>query len=302
MRNKSPLEQVLHRFKKNRMAKICLVILVVLFLMSFLVPFFFADTSKPNEVNSFRGPTLFHPFGTDAIGVDLFTKVFEGLRITLTVGLIATVISLILGVIYGAISGYIGGYVDEAMMRFVDILYGLPVIAYVMLLIFVFRGYGEVLFGAQQGFFGRSNQYLWEVFIMTLAMGSISWLTIARIVRGEVLVLREQDYVEAARAIGAKPSRILFVHILPNLIGPVIVYATLTAPNVMLFESFISFLGLGVQPPHHSLGQIISDGLARIAATNIYWWLLFFPGAVLAAVLFCLNVLGDGLRDAFDVR
>ena len=285
------------RFFQNPLTSIALFLFLFLFLLSFFVPWLSPyDISVPHLEKRFLPPSLEHPFGTDALGRDMFTKTFAGLRITLLVGLFATGVSLIIGVLYGALAGYVGGVLEEIMMRFVDVLYGLPYLAYVILVIFVFRQYGE-------WFFSRENLYLWEIFLMALAMGSISWLTIARIVRAEVLRLSRLEFVESARAIGASHARILFYHILPHLLGPVVVYATLTAPQVMLFESFISFLGLGLKPPHPRLGRIISDdGLARMAATNLNWWLPFFPGVVLALVLFSLNVLGDSLRDALDVK
>jgi oligopeptide transport system permease protein len=187
--------------------------------------------------------------------------------------------------------------VDGAMMRVIDVLFGLPVLAYVMLMVIVLRDVGVEAFGIKP-----ADRWLWELLVMTVALGSMSWLNVARIVRAQMLQLRESEYVEAARALGAGHLRVIFRHAVPNLLGPVIVYATLTAPSVMLFESFISFLGLGIQPPHSSLGLLLDDGVKRIAATNINWWLLVFPGGLLAALLFCLNIIGDGLRDAFDVR
>ncbi len=301
---RSRQEQIILRFRKNKLALFGLIGFLVIVLLAIGVPIFSPyDISMPNLPQRFQPPSLAHPFGTDALGMDMFTKTFAGLRITLVVGILATLIAVVIGIIYGSISGYIAGKTDEFMMALVDILYGLPFIAFVILMVFVFRDYGRLFFAGSSGFFSSSNLYLWEIWIMTLAMGSISWLTIARIVRGEVMGLRNLEFVEAAYALGCSHKRILFIHILPNILGPVIVYATLTAPNVMLFESFISFLGLGIQPPHPSLGRIISDdALARIAATHLNWWLLFFPGLVLAFSLFCLNILGDGLRDALDVK
>lgn len=293
--SRTPWEQVKLRFAKNRLAVYCLWTLVIMIGLSVLVPLLSPhDIYAPQVEQRFQSPTAGHPFGTSATGVDMFTKSFAGLRLTLIIGLTASFLTLMIGLVYGSISGYAGGMVDNGMMRVVDVLYGLPRLAYIILVVFVFREYGHK-------FLSRENQYMWEIMLMILALGTISWLTIARIVRGQVLSIKELEFIEAARAIGASDKRIIFSHIMPNILGPIIVYTTLTAPTVMLFESFISFLGLGIKSP--SIGRIISDdAISRIAATNLNWWLLVFPGLLLAVVLFCLNVIGDGLRDAFDVR
>jgi len=292
-----------YRFKKNRLALACVFVLGVLVAASLILTFFPVYSITEVDLSiAMQPPSLAHPFGTDTTGTDLMTKVFKGLFLTFLVGFVASIISLFIGLVYGSISGYFGKRTDNLMMRAVDVLYGLPTLAYVILIIFVFQTYGDKLFPNQEGVFSRSNLYLWNVFVMTIALGSIYWLTISRIVRAQVLGLQKMEFVEAARAIGAKHFRIIFKHIVPNLIGPVIVYTTLTAPSIMLFESFISFLGLGIKPPNASLGILIDDGIKKIAATNINWWLIFFPGMMLASIIFCLNAIGDGLRDAFDVR
>jgi len=221
-------------------------------------------------------PSPSHWFGTDELGRDTLARVIHGGRISLMVGLVATFVSLLIGVSWGAVAGYRGGKTDEVMMRFVDILYSLPYIFLVILLLV---------------FFSRS------ILMLFVALGLVQWLTMARIVRGQVLSLRQQNFVEAARALGASDAAIIFRHIVPNTLGPVIVYTTLTVPAIILQEAFLSFLGLGVQPPDASWGTLVSDG-ARVLA--LFPWLVAFPGAALSATLLCFNFLGDGLRDALD--
>jgi oligopeptide transport system permease protein len=221
-------------------------------------------------------PSLAHWFGTDELGRDAFARVVYGGRISLLVGVIATLVSLLIGVTWGAIAGYRGGRLDDFMMRIVDILYSLPYIFLVILLLV---------------FFSRS------LVMLFVALGLVQWLTMARIVRGQVLSLKQQNFVEAARALGAGDARIIFRHIVPNTLGPVIVYTTLTVPAVILQEAFLSFLGLGVQPPAASWGTLVSDG-ARLLA--FFPWLVIFPGIALSLTLLCFNFLGDGLRDALD--
>ena len=221
-------------------------------------------------------PSPSHWFGTDELGRDTLARVVHGGRISLMVGLVATFVSLLIGVSWGAVAGYRGGKTDEVMMRFVDILYSLPYIFLVILLLV---------------FFSRS------ILMLFVALGLVQWLTMARIVRGQVLSLRQQNFVEAARALGASDAAVIFRHIVPNTLGPVIVYTTLTVPAIILQEAFLSFLGLGVQPPDASWGTLVSDG-ARVLA--LFPWLVAFPGAALSVTLLCFNFLGDGLRDALD--
>lgn len=225
-------------------------------------------------------PTLenSHWLGTDGLGRDLYVRTLHGVRVSLAIGLLATLVSLAIGVSWGAVAGYAGGRVDAVMMRTVDVLYSLPYIFFVILVTVVFERSPTTLF---------------------LAIGAIGWLTMARVVRGQALALRHREFVEAAVAIGVPPARILWRHVVPNLAGPVVVYATLTVPTMILIESFLSFLGLGIQEPLASLGNLMAQGAAEMETSP---WLLLVPGTCLVALVLALNFLGDGLRDALDPR
>jgi oligopeptide transport system permease protein len=225
-------------------------------------------------------PTLAqsHWFGTDANGRDLFVRVAAGARVSLAIGLITTLVSVVIGVLYGAIAGYVGGRVDQAMMRVVDVLYALPLFFAIIILVTVF---------------GRN------IFLVFLAIGAVEWLTIARIVRGQTLSIRRKEFVEAAVAAGVGNGAIIRRHIIPNVIGPVIVFVTLTIPAIILAESFLSFLGLGVQEPMTSWGVLISEGANEMETKP---WMLIFPALMMAVTLFCFNFIGDGLRDALDPK
>jgi oligopeptide transport system permease protein len=225
--------------------------------------------------------SLTHPMGTDNTGRDLLARVLLGGRISLMVGIIATFVSLLIGITYGATAGYLGGKADELMMRIVDILYSIP---YMMIVIVLLAMFGK-------------KTPLGQLFLLFAALGAVSWLTMSRIVRGQVISLKNQEFVLAARATGVSTPKIIFRHLVPNVVGPVIVYATLTIPSVMLQEAFLSFLGLGVQAPLASWGSLAADGIQNIA---VFPWQLIFPGATMALTLFSLNFVGDGLRDALD--
>jgi oligopeptide transport system permease protein len=246
---------------------------VVAALTPWLAPYSYAKTDLAYGA---RPPSSQHPFGTDELGRDLLTRTMWGARVSLAVGILATAVSLAIGVSYGAVAGYLGGRADQLMMRIVDVLYGLPFMFFVIILMVVF---------------GRNIVNLF------IALGAVQWLTMARIVRGQILSLKAREFVQAVRALGARPAFILARHLVPNAAGPIIVYATLTVPAMMLEEAFLSFLGLGVQPPMASWGSLASEGAA---AMEPYPWLIVFPGIALTLTLFALNFLGDGLRDALD--
>ena len=267
------------RLKKNRAAVAGGIVLITMVLLALLTPLIAPYGYEAQNLDlGASPPSAAHWLGTDIFGRDLLTQILYGGRISLAVGFIATAVALVIGVTWGAVAGYIGGRVDAAMMRFVDILYALPFMIFIILLMVVF---------------GRN------ILLLFLAIGAVEWLTMARIMRTQVQALRQQEFVEAAISLGLSPRSIIFKHIVPNAIGPIIVYTTLTIPSVMLLEAFLSFLGLGIQPPQTSWGLLISYGAETMEE---YPWLLIFPGLALTVTLFSLNFLGDGLRDALDVR
>ena len=267
------------RLKKNRAAVTGGVVLVVMVVLVLLTPWIAPYGYEVQNLDlGATPPSAAHWLGTDIFGRDLLTQILYGGRISLAVGFIATAVALVIGVTWGAVAGYVGGRVDSMMMRFVDILYALPFMIFIILLMVVF---------------GRN------ILLLFLAIGAVEWLTMARIMRTQVQSLRQQEFVEAAVSLGLAPAAIIFRHIIPNALGPIIVYTTLTIPSVMLLEAFLSFLGLGIQPPQTSWGLLISYGAETMEE---YPWLLIFPGAALTITLFSLNFLGDGLRDALDVR
>ncbi len=269
------------RFRRNRAAMGSIVILAVIAATSLLVPMIWPhDIEDASWETILTAPTLvdWHWFGTDANGRDLFVRTFYGGRISLAIGLLTTVVALLIGVTYGAVAGFVGGRTDGLMMRFVDVLYSLPLIFFIIILVTIF---------------GRN------IFLVFMAIGAIEWLTMSRIVRGQTLTVKTREYVESAVAIGLSRGMILRRYIIPNVLGPVIVYVTLLIPTNIIVESYLSFLGLGVQEPLTSWGLLISQGANHLDSAP---WLIFFPATFLAVTMFCFNFIGDGLRDALDPR
>jgi oligopeptide transport system permease protein len=269
------------RLKQNRAAVLGGVVVGLLVLLCFVGPYFVRatlgyDYETQDLAYGARPPSWHHPFGTDFFGRDLLTRVLYGGQVSLTVGLLAATVAATVGTVYGSVAGYLGGRADAVMMRLVDIIYTLP---YMFLVIILVTIYGQ------------------NLLLLFVALGLVGWLTTARIVRGQVLSLKEREFVQAARALGTPGPFIIARHLIPNTLGPIVVYFTLTVPSMILQEAFLSFLGLGVQAPRPSLGALITDGANEMV---VFWWALVFPGAVMALLLFALNFLGDGLRDALD--
>ena len=290
-----------HRLQKNKLAMFSLWFFVGMVVLCFLLPLVLLLVPVipgPNDtfpelkaaapfslVKSAEGRTVFYLFGSDHVGRDVFSRILSGGQISLLVGFIATFVSLTIGIIYGAIAGFFGGRLDAAMMRVVDILYALPF----MILVIVLSAVLEPLLDTPAK----------KLFLLFAAIGAVEWLTMARIVRGQIQSLKKQEFVEAARSLGLSDAKIIFKHLVPNTLGPVIVYTTLTIPAVMRLEAILSFLGLGVQPPNASWGSLIKEGADRMVSDP---GLLVFPALFFSVTLFCLNFLGDGLRDALDVK
>ena len=308
----SPNQRAWRRFGQNRPAVfsawlLALLILIVigwpacLKIASLTGGAVFAQNYQPDKLSDdqFQPPTAKHWFGTDVHGRDLLSRALYGAQVSILVGIVGAGVSLVIGVLWGAIAGYAGGRVDNVMMRFVDILYSMPSIIFVIVLITILEGVLKTwLTAIGSPGLGKSARLLF----LFVGLGAVSWLTMARIVRGQVLSLRQRAFVEASRALGAGPVRILARHIIPNILGIVIVYITLTVPAIILYESFLSYLGLGIQPPMASWGSLIAEGADQMNPIRIYWWLIAFPGGLLVTTLLALNFLGDGLRDAWDVR
>lgn len=287
------------RFRANRTAVVSAWFIMLLTLLTFLGSF--AWPYEPDAISDlqFAAPSLSHLLGTDVHGRDMLARVLYGTRISLMVGAVGAGVSLVIGALWGAVAGYVGGRIDGIMMRIVDILYSLPSIIFVIVLITALNGLVERW--QAMGLSGESAKTI-QLLGLFGGLGLVSWLTMARIVRGQVLSLRNQPFVEASRALGAGHLHILRRHILPNVAGVIIVYLALTVPSVVLYESFLSYLGLGIQPPQASLGSLIAEGASQINPIRTYWWLIVFPACTLAATLLALNFVGDGLRDALSPR
>lgn len=293
-----------HRLARNKPALLSLGVLVVVVIACFIVPFlpFVKNPTAINLANPAASPSAAYWFGTDQLGRDLFARVLYGGQVSLLVGFVATGVAVIIGVVYGAVSGYVGGKADAVMMRFVDILFALPFLVLVILFALVVDEPSSDFTSwiiETTGWERDRVAPITTLIPLFIAIGAIGWLTIARIVRAQVLSVKNMDFVEAAVSLGLSRFRILFRHILPNVIGPIIIYTTLAVPGIMLLESVLSFLGLGVKPPNSSWGILIKEGADRMEVTP---YLLLFPSLFFAATLFALNFLGDGLRDALDPK
>lgn len=295
----SPNQRAWRRFKRNSPAVVSSCFLILVILVVLLWPLF--TPYSPTQLSDAHSepPSAAHWFGTDVHGRDLLSRVFYGARISLLVGAVGAAVSLVIGVLWGAISGYAGGKTDNVMMRFVDILYSLPSIIFVIVLITTLESLFQNWLAEV---FSPDTANLARLLFLFMGLGAVSWLTMARIVRGQVLTLKTRNFVEASRALGASEARIIFKHILPNVYGIILVYLTLTIPSIILYESFLSYLGLGIQPPQASLGSLIAEGTAQINPIRVYWWMIVFPAGTLAVTLLALNFTGDGLRDAFEPR
>tara|TARA_B100001250_G_scaffold414443_1_gene452878 strand:+ start:1583 stop:2482 length:900 start_codon:yes stop_codon:yes gene_type:complete len=277
----SLLSDAFKRLVRNKASLSGLVILTVITLLSIFGPYFLKFDFYETDWNSIYLPPDFesgHYFGTDGNGRDLLVRILYGGRLSLTIGIIATLVSVLIGVTYGTISGFFGGKLDITMMRIVEILYAMPYLIFVIILMVIF---------------GRN------IYLLFLAIGAVEWLTMARIVRGQTISIKEKEFIEASRSLGQSSAFIILKHIIPNLAGTIIVYITLMVPSVIILESFLSFLGLGVQEPLTSWGVLISEGSRDMETA---WWLLIFPGLFMVLTLASLNFIGDGLRDALDPK
>ena len=272
-------KDAMYRFRKNKLAMLGVLLLALLIFMAIFGPYMSGYDYRTNDLTSKNlPPSAEHWFGTDELGRDVFTRTWEGARISIFIGLAAALIDLTIGVLWGGIAGYKGGRMDEVMMRTADVLYGIPYLLVVILLM--------VVLGQSVG-------------TMILAMTITGWVNMARIVRGQILLLKNQEYVLASRTLGATTPRIMARHLIPNAMGPILVTMTLTIPTAIFTEAFLSFLGLGLNPPLASWGTMASDGLP---ALRFYPWRLLFPATFICLTIFAFNVIGDGLRDALDPR
>ena len=277
--NSNTWKDAIDRLVSNKLSLFGLIYVVFIITLALITPFIAPyDYAYQNLELGPSPPSPEHWLGTDTLGRDLLTRMMYGSRVSLMVGFLATIVALTIGVTWGTVAGFAGGKTDTIMMRIVDVLYGIPFIIFVILLMVIF---------------GRN------LVLLFMAIGAVEWLTMARIVRSQVMSLSKQEFILAAEAMGVSKASIIYKHLIPNTIGPVIVYATLTVPQIMLLEAFLSFLGLGVQAPLSSWGLLIRDGAVSMEE---YWWLLIFPSLAFSLTLFSLNFIGDGLRDALDPR
>ncbi len=291
--------RVIQRVRSNPAAVISGCFLGIMALACVAGPWFLSPSLGDPGLLQYAPPSLAHPFGTDLNGRDVLYRVLTGGRISLLVGICGAIVSLFIGTTWGLVAGYAGGRVDALMMRVVDVLYSVPRLIFILIAINAFNA----------GLQGWAASLGWEwlvgssrIAILVVALGVIEWLTMARIVRGQVLSMKERQFVTAARALGQSHSRILYRHLLPNLAGIILIYLTLTIPAVIIDESFLSFLGLGIQAPQASWGSLLADGAGAINPIRSFWWLLVFPAGAMASTLLALNFLGDALRDAIDTR
>lgn len=299
----SPSRRAAMRLLRNRVAVLSLAILLVMSVLAIVVPWATPADLRLTSDATLQAPSAAHWFGTDVLGRDLFYRVFVGARVSLIVGLAGACVSLIIGTSYGLIAGYFGGRIDAAMMRFVDLFYSIPRLIFILAFINIF----DASFRESIAQFAHDTGQDWmvnysRIIILVICLGLIEWLTMARVVRGQVLALKSNQFVTAAEALGQSHWAILFRHLLPNVAGVVVVYLTLTIPAVILDESFLSFLGLGVEDAQASWGTLLKDGADSINPIQNQWWLVVFPAVAMSLTLLALNFLGDGLRDAFDVR
>lgn len=296
---RSPWREAWRRLRQNRLAVSCGGILIAIFLACLIGPLVTGQAIETQNLDlGATSPSAQHWLGTDPLGRDLLTRILSGGRVSLAVGLTATLVSLLIGVAYGATSGFLGGRADAIMMRIVEILYALPFIILVIILIVVLEPVFKLPHMAWLvSLFGGEGQV--KLVVLFMVIGAIEWLTMARVVRAQVMTLRQQDFVSAALALGVPKWKIILRHLVPNCLGPVIVYSTLTIPAVMLLEAVLSFLGLGVQAPFASWGSLIQEGADNMETRP---WMLVFPALFFSSTLFCLNFLGDGLRDALDPK
>jgi len=295
----TPNQRAWRRFRRHYPAVISLAFLITLLALILIWPWIAPYRWDAISDDQFAPPSAAHWFGTDVHGRDVLTRVVYGAAISLMVGLVGAGVALVIGVAWGAIAGYVGGRTDGLMMRFVDVLYSLPSIVFVIVLITTLDQFARTWVTKA---FGPDLARSTPILFLFAGLGAVSWLTMARIVRGQVLSLKNRSFIEATRALGAGHARILFRHIVPNTYGVIITYLTLTIPAIILYESFLSYLGLGVQPPMASWGTLIAEGAQQLNSIRIYWWLIVFPALTLVSTLLALNFVGDGLRDAFDPK